>query len=96
METLVCKQVYIESRQEELLKQWTAKTGMSEADIIRQALDQWLEAEEARRRRALAAWKEARTFIEARAAQGPVPGKRTWTRDELYEERMNRYGRHSS
>jgi hypothetical protein len=72
--------VYIEPRQDELLKQWTAKTGMSEADIIRQALDQWLEDEEARHRRALVAWKEARAFIEAALLKGRFPANAPGTR----------------
>ena len=29
---------------------------------------------------------------EERYAQGGVHGGRTWTRDELYEERLSRYG----
>jgi hypothetical protein len=28
-------------------------------------------------------------------AQGPVSGGRTWTREELYEERLSRYGHDS-
>lgn len=45
----------------------------------------------ARRRRAQEAWEEERAFIESLIGQGPVAGGRTWTREELYEERMSRY-----
>jgi hypothetical protein len=90
MSVMVRKQVYIEPRQETQLKQRAAETGMSEAEIIRQAIDHWLE-EEVRRRRAAEAWKKARALMEDRYAQGAVPGGRTWTRDELYAERMGRY-----
>ncbi len=92
MTTMVRKQVYIEPRQDELLKQWAEETGRTEAEIFRQALDHLL-ASEQRRREAEAAWEEEYAFIEARAAQGPVPGGRTWTREDLYEERLSRYGR---
>ena len=92
MTSMVRKQVYIEPRQDELLKQWAEETGKSEAEIIRQALDRWLASEE-RRQEAEAAWDEVMDFAEAWAAQGPVPGGRTWTREELYEERLNRYDR---
>jgi len=92
MTAMVRKQVYIEPRQDELLKQWAEATGKTEAEIFRQALDRWL-ASEQRRREAEAAWEEERAFIESRIAQGPVDGGRTWTRDELYEERLNRHGR---
>ena len=92
MTTMVRKQVYIKPEQDEMLKQWAEETGKTEAEILRQALDRWLESEE-QRQEAEAAWKEERAFIEARTAQGPVSGGRTWTREELYEERLNRYGR---
>jgi hypothetical protein len=92
MSVMVRKQVYIEPRQDELLKQAAAETGMTEAEIIRQALDLWDERV-ARRRRAREAWEEERAFIESLVAQGPVPGGRTWTREELYEERLSRHGR---
>jgi hypothetical protein len=94
MSMMVRKQIYIEPQQEELLKQAAAETGMTEAEIIRQALDLWDE-HVARRRRAQEAWEEERAFIESLIAQGPVPGRRTWTREELYEERLSRYGRDS-
>lgn len=94
MSVMVRKQIYIEPQQEELLKQAAAETGMTEAEIIRQALDLWNE-HVARRRRAQEAWEQERAFIESLIAQGPVPGGRTWTRDDIYEERLGRYGRDS-
>ena len=90
MSQMVRKQVYIESRQETLLKQAAADTGLTEAEIVRQALDLWAE-----RRRAWQAWRKERAFIETLIAEGPVSGGRTWTRAELYEERSSRHGRHS-
>jgi hypothetical protein len=92
MTTMVRKQVYIEPRQDELLKAWAEETGKSEAEIVREALDRWL-ASERRRREAEAAWEEERAFIEARMAEGPLANGRTWTREALYEERLSRYGR---
>jgi predicted DNA-binding protein len=91
MTQMVRKQVYIEPEQDEKLKEWAEATGKSEAEIVRQALDRWLE-DEAQRQAAETAWAEERTFIEARIAEGPVSGGRTWTREELYEDRLNRYG----
>jgi hypothetical protein len=94
MTTMVRKQVYIEPQQDELLKQWAEETGRTEADIVREALDQWL-ASERRRREAQAAWETERAFIESQIAEGPGNGGRTWTREELYEERVSRHGRES-
>jgi hypothetical protein len=68
------------------------ETGKSEAEIVREALDRWLVSEE-RRQGAQGVWDEERSFIEARIAEGPLPGGRTWTREELYEERLSCYRR---
>ena len=94
MATMVRKQVYIEPRQDELLKQWAEETGKTEAEIFRHALDHWMTSEQ-QRRQAKAAWEEVESFVEKRAEQGSIPGGRTWTREELYEERLNRYGKDS-
>ena len=92
MSVMVRKQIYIEPQQEELLKKVAAETGLTEAEIIRRAIDLWGESEE-KRRQAQEAWREARAFIKELMAQGQVPGERVWTREELYEERLNHYGR---
>ena len=92
MTPMVRKQVYIEPRQDEMLKKWAEETGMTEAEIFRLALDRWM-ASEQQRREAQAAWEQVLALGEERAVQGPVPGGRTWTREELYKERLSRYGR---
>ena len=86
MTAMIRKQIYLKPRQEELLKRVAAETGHSEAELIRQALDSWSESVE-ERRRALAAWEAERAFIESLIAQGPVPGGRNWTREELHDRR---------
>jgi hypothetical protein len=58
---------------------------MTEAEIIRRAMDLWMDTRE-KKRQTREAWKEARAFIEERMAQSPLPGRRTWTREELYED----------
>ena len=88
MSGMVRKQIYIEPRQEKLLKLAAAGTGMTEAEIIRQAIDLWMDTKE-KKLHAQEAWKEARAFIEERMAQGPQPGGRAWTRDELHEDSPN-------
>ena len=94
MSVMVRKQVYIEPQQDDMLKQAAAETGMTESEIIRNAIDLWGESE-GKQRRAQEAWEQARTFIEALRAKGPVPGERTWTREEVYEERLSRYDRNT-
>ena len=92
MTTMVRKQVYIKPEQDEKLKQWADETGKSEAEILRQALDRWLESEN-QRQEAEAAWEQILAFSEERAERSVVAEGRSWTREELYEERLNRYDR---
>jgi predicted DNA-binding protein len=88
MTTMVRKQVYLEPDQNEQLKKWAEETGKSEAEIIREALDRWLE-QERKLRDAEEFWEMEKSFIESRIAEGPVDGGRTWTREELYEDRIH-------
>ncbi len=78
------KQIYLDPQQEAALKRQAAATGMSEAEIIRQAIDN-----QTRILRhpvaALEAWEREREFIRSLIAQGPVAGGRTWRREDLYD-----------
>jgi hypothetical protein len=79
----VRKQIYIDPGQEVLFKRLSEDTGLAEAEIIRQAIDRqarafWLP------KRNLAAWERERVFILQLIGQGPVPGRRTWKREDLY------------
>ena len=86
MGTKIRKQIYIESEQNALLKQLSKDKGISEAEFIRQAIDRYIEEiEEERKKRALAAWEEEKAFIRERMKLGPVPGKRSWKREDLYD-----------
>lgn len=92
---MVRKQVYIEPRQEALLKQMAERKSVSEAELIRLAIDRQLAGGELQVLPPDSlAWEEAHQFMMALRARGPVEGRaRAWKRDELYEERMDRYGR---
>lgn len=82
MPRMIRKQVYIEPRQERLLKERARRYRLTEADLIRQAVDRGLE------RTALSipdreAWKSFKRRIAPR--KGAVRRSlRRWTRDELY------------
>jgi len=82
MEEMIRKQVYIEPRQERLLKERARRYRVTEADLIRQAIDRGLE------RTALSipdpeAWKAFKRRIASKKGD-PVRSVRRWTRDELY------------
>lgn len=82
MTKMVRKQVYIESRQEGMLKRLARETGATEAEIIRQAIDLQGRAYSLPRRD-MDAWREERAFIDHLIQLGPVPGQRRWRREDL-------------
>ena len=84
MTRMVRKQIYIEPRHEALLKRLARETGATEAEIIRQAIERQVKVL-IFPRRDLSAWQEERAFITQLIQQGPVPGGRTWRREDLYE-----------
>jgi hypothetical protein len=92
MGRMVRKQVYIEPRQEELLKQRARELGVTEAQLIRLGIDQVARVPAAlppdRR-----AWEEEKAFARQRKRTGVPQTGRTWTRDELYDERLQHISR---
>lgn len=80
----VRKQIYIEPSQERQLKRLARKSGVPEAEIIRQALDRHIRECELARARSQA-WEEERAFIRKWMEKGPVTGGRSWRREDLYE-----------
>lgn len=96
MKQMVRKQIYIQKSQEERLKRAAVARGISEAEIIRRALDVELRHAGYRSAYNREAWERIRKFILDMEKRGPVtPRKRDWTRDDLYEERMKRYDRNT-
>lgn len=93
MSEMVLKQINISRRQQALLKRLSQQRGLSEAEIIRQAIDR--EASHVSPRVELSsqqAWDQAYDFIislSARASQFHQPYQ--WNRDELYEGCLSRY-----
>ena len=83
MGEMIRKQVYIEPRQEQLLKALARELGVTEAELIRQGIDRGLEGMGGSRPDP-AAWKEAERYILGRMRKGTLKGGRRWTREELY------------
>jgi hypothetical protein len=79
----VRKQVYLEPEQEVALKRLAQQTGMSEAEIIRQALDRQTRLQRFWRRDRQA-WESELAFMEGLLQQGSVVVRRTWRREDLY------------
>ncbi len=83
MERMIRKQVYILPAQERSLKRLARQTGLSEADLIRKALERQIPALTGAPD--LRAWDRERKFILRRMRLKGGAGKRAWTRDELYD-----------
>jgi hypothetical protein len=97
MPTKIRKQIYLEKRQDKQLKRIAEARGVSEAQVIRELIDAQAAGAAATALPAdPAAWETARMTMLDLLAQGPLPNRRrNWTRDDLYEERLSRYGRRS-
>ena len=90
MSRMIRKNIYLEPDQERLLKQRAEALGVSEAELIRRCLDTTA-------LQALAlpldpqAWADELAFLKQRCETVPsCTGHRTWTREELYAERLER------
>ena len=92
MAQMIRKQVYIEPMQDTVLKKRSRMLGITEAEVIRRAIDTQVVFMHSGVRD-LEAWEREKTFIAERIAGGPVSGSRKFRREDAYEERLSRYGR---
>jgi len=92
MARMVRKQIYIEPAQDEQLKLRAKLFGVTEAELIRQGINKLLGSElsnEDRHR----LWEAEKDWIRKnRMMDVPQTGRR-WTREELYEERLEHLNR---
>ncbi|GBD12114.1 hypothetical protein HRbin24_00114 [bacterium HR24] len=85
MGRMVRKQLYIEKRQDEALRERARRLGVSEAALIRSAIDMamgaafwpWQDEE---------AWRQARVYMQKRQNMAAPQATRAWTREELYAQ----------
>lgn len=90
---MVRKQIYIKKEHDRLLKRLAAQRGVSEAEVIRQALAREMQSKVDKplpvNRAAFEAFKREAL---ARRELGVTGEPYKWNREELYEERLARYG----
>lgn len=89
MTTKIPKQIYLEPEQDALLKQVARETGMTEDEIIRNALERHVAALGYAKDH-LDAWAEEKAFIMRLIEEGRASGRRTWRREDLYDRRVLR------
>lgn len=86
-EMMVRKQIYLPKRQNLLIKRLAKQRGISEAEVIRQALERDEKAVTYPVRESAAGWNEILRFVKERQAAYAGQGKPVhWNRQELYEE----------
>lgn len=93
LNAMIRKQVYIEPRHERMLKRRAKQRGVTEAEIIREALDS-VETIAVVRGHDVdeAAGKQALRFMRALGKSlEKAPRGRTWTRESLYDDRISRW-----
>ena len=88
---MVRKQIYIEQRHERLLKRISKARGVSEAEVIRQAIERETVGEKPLLAPDQAAWDKILSFAKSRKALRPGVRPYHWNRLDAYEERERRY-----
>ena len=93
---MVRKQIYLEERQEARLKRLAKARGISEAEVIRQAIDRQVGRVSVKAGGGdPAAWESALRLMRSLAARARKGGQgRDWKREDAYAARLSRHGRH--
>ena len=87
---MVRKQIYITDDQERRLKYRAESEGRSEAEIVRECIDQSLSRPAARSLSREESWARQVRFMKERLSLQVPQRERTWRREDLYEERLSR------
>lgn len=95
MARMIRKQVYIQERQQAVLRRMARKRGVSEASVIRQAIDGQINAGQTRYAPPdVQAWKKVLESMRSAQPAGRSRARaRKWKREDLYEDRLSRYDR---
>lgn len=97
MSKKIRKQIYLERRQQERLRRVAEARGLSQAELIRQALDREAQGELRPAGHDLEAWEQAMDFMRRRTDRAKQGGAgRRPAREDLYTERIDRRGRRTS
>jgi hypothetical protein len=81
---MVRKQIYIEAHQQKTLRKIAREAGKTEAEIIRNALDEHVRLLKAKEDR-MNAWREIDATIDQRTQTTQVSTGRSWKREDLYD-----------
>ncbi len=91
MPRMIRKQIYLESHHDRILKQKASRLGITEAEVIRRAIEGQV-ASARMGDRDPQAWEREKRFIASRMSKRRLPGVRRWKREDTHEERLTGYG----
>ena len=75
------KQIYLEPEQDRRLRVLSRRQGKTASELIREGVNRVLDEPPLDR----GAWERELAFIDSLIAKGPIKGKRTWKREDLYD-----------
>ncbi len=75
------KQIYLDVNQDRRLRALSRYRGKTESELIREGVDRVLNEPPLDR----SAWERQLALIDSLIAKGPLKGRRTWKREDLYE-----------
>jgi len=91
---MIRKQIYIPQRQDILIKRLAETRDVSEAEVIRQAIEHEISREvPGTTPEAAEAWEQIMQLVEERKKVAGTGEPCRWNREEIYEERANRWVR---
>jgi hypothetical protein len=91
---MIRKQIYIASQQDKMLKRLARQTHKTEAEIIRDAIEEHARSLRDKERR-MKAWRAIEATVEQRMKLPAVETGRSWKREDLYDrDRPARSVRH--
>jgi len=83
MRQMMRKQIYIDSRQDRLLKRKAAELNTTESELIRNGIEKLLTSGTTIHHD-IRAWEAEKKYIQSRLKKGLVRGGKRWKREELH------------
>ena len=94
MGKMVRKQIYIQDRQERLLRRIAESRGVSQAEVVRQAIEGQTAGHSSAAGTNPNAWAQALDLMRSLHERTPSDQKTDgWSRGDLYADRLSKHGR---
>jgi hypothetical protein len=86
VEKMERSQILLEPAQRKALEEMARKKGISISGVVREIICEHVAGREQDRSLRLARWEKERQFIESLNEPGQATGRRTWTREDIYQD----------